>query len=104
MSPLALMFQYQTGIPIGELVTLWYENIETPNYIHMQRMFRRDAREIVENTKSQDGDRQVNLTEAVKDNINAARRYQTKHGYDSNGFIFARGQAEYSKTDDGTRG
>ena len=84
------MFQYQTGVRIGELVALRYEDIETPNYIHIQRMFRRDAREIVEHTKSQDGDRQVYLTEAAKDIINAARRYQTEHGYDSNGFIFAR--------------
>ena len=89
LSPLALMFQYQTGVRIGELVALRYEDIETPNYIHIQRMFRRDAREIVEHTKSQDGDRQVYLTEAAKDIINAARRYQTEHGYDSNGFIFA---------------
>lgn len=89
LSPLALIFQYQTGVRIGELVALRYEDIETPNYIHVQRMYRRDAREIVEHTKTKDGDRQVYLTELAKEVIEAAREYQKSHGYDSEGFIFA---------------
>ena len=89
LSPLALIFQYQTGVRIGELVALRYEDIETPNYIHVQRMYRRDAREIVEHTKTKDGDRQVYLTELAKEVIEAAREYQKSHGYDSKGFIFA---------------
>jgi len=52
-------------------------------------MYRRDAREIVEHTKTKDGDRQVYLTELAKEVIEAAREYQKSHGYDSEGFIFA---------------
>ncbi len=89
LSPLALIFQYQTGVRIGELVALRYEDIETPNYIHIQRMYRRDTHEIVDHLKSDDGDRQVYLTRYAKDIINTAREYQREHGYDTEGYIFA---------------
>ena len=89
LSPLALIFQYQTGVQIGELVALRYEDIENPNYIHVQRMYRRDAHEIVEHTKSDDGDRQIYLTEYAREIIEAAREYQRSHGHDADGFIFA---------------
>lgn len=89
LSPLALIFQYQTGVRIGELVALRYEDIETPNYIHIQRMYRRDTHEIVDHPKSDDGDRQVYLTQYAKDIINTAREYQRDHGYDIEGYIFA---------------
>ena len=89
LSPLALIFQYQTGVRVGELVVLRYEDIEKPNYIHVQRMYRRDSHEIVEHTKSDDGDRQVYLTKYAREIIEVAREYQRTHGHDSEGFIFA---------------
>lgn len=91
LSPLALIFQYQTGVRIGELVILRYEDIETENYIHIQRMYRRDTHEVVEHTKSDDGDRQVYLTEKARRIIRAAREYQQSHGYPDDGYIFALG-------------
>jgi len=70
-------------------VALRYEDIETPNYIHIQRMYRRDTHETVDHPKSDDGDRQVYLTQYAKDIINTAREYQRDHGYDTEGYIFA---------------
>lgn len=35
LSPLALLFQLQTGLRIGELCVLKYSDIETPDYIHI---------------------------------------------------------------------
>ena len=52
-------------------------------------MYRRDTNEIVEHTKSDDGDRQVYLTGYSREIIVAAREYQRSHGCDSDGFIFA---------------
>ena len=89
LAPLALIFQYQTGVRIGELVVLHYDDIETENYIHVQRMYSRDAHEVVDHTKSDDGDRQIYLTEYAREVIDTARDYQLSHGYDSEGFIFA---------------
>lgn len=89
LAPLALIFQYQTGVRIGELVALRYEDIEEDHYIHVQRMYRRDARQVVEHTKTDDGDRFIYLTEKARKIIAAAKDYQEKHGYDTDGFIFA---------------
>lgn len=89
LAPLALLFQFQTGLRISELCTVRYEDIETPDYIHIQRMLRRDTNEVVEHTKSDCGDRQVFLTSMAKDIIAKARERQTELGVDNNGYIFS---------------
>mgnify|MGYP004493296801 FL=1 len=76
LSPLALLFQLQTGIRIGELCALKYEDLETPDSIHIQRMVRRDTKEVVDHTKTDCGDRQVLLTSFAKYLIQTAREYQ----------------------------
>ena len=48
LAPLALLFQFQTGIRIGELCVIRYEDLtEQRGYIHIQRMLRRDTSEVV---------------------------------------------------------
>lgn len=54
-------------------------------------MFRRDTHEVVEHTKSDDGDRRIYLTEKARKVIKAAREYQAFHGYPTDGYIFALG-------------
>ena len=76
LSPLALLFQLQTGIRIWELCALKYEDLETPDSIHIQRMVRRDTKEVVDHTKTDCGDRQVLLTSFAKYLIQTAREYQ----------------------------
>lgn len=89
LAPLALLFQFQTGLRIGELCAVRYDDIETPDYIHVQRMVRRDTKEIVEHTKTSYGDRQVFLTAQAKQLIILARERQKDLGVDSSGFIFS---------------
>ena len=50
LAPLAVLFQFETGVRIGEVCVLRYEDIEGP-YLHVRRMLRRDIREVVEHTK-----------------------------------------------------
>ena len=40
LAPLALLFQLQTGLRIGEVCAVSFDDIETPGYIHIQRMVR----------------------------------------------------------------
>ena len=89
LSPLAFLFQFQTGLRLGEVCTVRYEDIESPDYIHIQRMLRRETNEVVNHTKSEYGDRQVLLTTTAKKIIECARKRQEELGVDSEGYIFS---------------
>lgn len=88
LAPLAVLFQLQTGVRIGEACAVKYEDIENPDYIHIQRMWRRDTREVVEHTKTDCGDRQIPLTSAAKKIIQAAQERQQELKVDSE-YIFS---------------
>ena len=89
LSPLALAFQFQTGLRIGELCAVRYEDIETEDFIHIQRMVRRDTKEIVPHTKTDCGDRFVYLTEEAKRIIETAKERQRELRVNSEGYIFS---------------
>lgn len=88
LAPLAVLFQMQTGLRIGEVCAVKYSDIEHPDYIHIQRMVRRDTKEIVPHTKSDYGDRQVMLTSVAKKLIQTARERQEELRIDSE-YIFS---------------
>lgn len=89
LAPLCLLFQLQTGVRIGEAVAVKFSDIETPDYIHIQRMLRRDeGNKIIPHTKTDCGDRQVLLTSEAKGIIAEARRYMKEHEIQSE-FIFS---------------
>jgi len=89
LCPLAVIFQMETGVRAGELCAVRYEDIEAPDTIHIQRMLQRDAREVVNHTKTDEGDRLILLTEKAQKIIRTARKYQEDHGLDSDGYIFS---------------
>ena len=62
--------------------------IETPDYIHIQRLIRRDEHKVVEHTKTDCGDRQVMLTAFAKELIETARKHQEELGVSSE-YIFS---------------
>lgn len=88
LAPLAVLFQFQTGIRIGELCVCQFDDIENEDFIHIQRMYRCETGEVVEHTKTLCGDRLVFLTEQAKDYIEMARRFQQENGIDSR-YIFS---------------
>ena len=79
LSPLAVLFQFETGVRIGELVALRYDDVNG-RYLHVQRMWRRDAKEIVEHTKGTYGDREVILTSEALRIIESAWKRQEELG------------------------
>jgi integrase len=89
LSPLALIFQFQTGLRIGELCSVRYEDIECEDYIHIQRMVRRDTKEVVPHSKTDEGDRQVFLTTEAKRIIAVAKARQEELKVRSDGYIFS---------------
>jgi len=90
LAPLAVIFQFQTGIRIGELCALRYEDIHTSfTKLHIQRMFRFETGEVVDHTKGSFGDREVFLTSTAKLIINVAKEKQQVLGVSSTGYIFS---------------
>lgn len=86
--PLAVMFQFQTGLRISELCVVRYSDIEGDE-INIQRMLRHKTKEVVEHTKTEYGDRPVTLTESAKHLIATANKHQKELGVDSEGYIFS---------------
>lgn len=88
LAPLAVMFQFQTGVRIGELCALRYEDIEDSE-IFVNRMYRFVTKEVVEYTKSHNAGRYVALTAEAKSLIETAKRYQQEHSMCDSGYIFS---------------
>lgn len=88
LAPLAVLFQFQTGVRIGELCTLRYEDI-TGNYIHIQRMLQRYPCKVVSRTKTSCGDREIYLTETARSIIKACQHRQKELGVETDGYIFS---------------
>lgn len=89
LAPLAFLFQFQTGLRIGELCTVRYSDIENSEYLHVQRMLRRDTKEIIEHTKGTYGDRDVLLTQTAQKIIACAKRRQQELGVSDSDYIFS---------------
>lgn len=99
-APLAVMFQFETGLRIGEICAVKMSDIEG-RYIHIQRQEVREFEQvdsfhtkfkcfkIVEYTKSEDGFRDVYLTDLALKIIDIAQ-YINRHNGEKNpeGFIF----------------
>lgn len=99
-APLAVMLAFETGVRIGELCVLKFEDIEG-NYIHIQRQEIREFQKVddynmkfkcykvVEYTKSEDGFRDIYLTTAAKKIIEFAKYMNEVNGeYCEEGYIF----------------
>ncbi len=90
LAPLAILFQFQTGVRIGELCACCEDDIEDENYIHIQRMYRYGSHEseVVEHTKTSCGDRRIILTDLAKKYVHLAKEYKAEHGIVSK-YIFS---------------
>lgn len=101
-APLAVMLVFETGVRIGELCALRFSDIEG-NYIHIQRQEVRDFEKvddftmrfkcykIVDYTKSEDGFRDIYLTETARKIIELAHYMnEVNREYSDEGYIFVR--------------
>ena len=88
LSPLAMLFQFETGVRIAEICALRYEDIEDGYMLHVQRMYRLDAREVVEHSKTDAGDRRIIMTPTAMHLIRTAHEYQQEHNGCTDEYIF----------------
>ena len=78
LAPLAVMFQFQTGLRIGELCAVKFSDVNN-GVLTVCRMLQRDSGKVVDHTKTHD-DREVLLTDAALEIIEVARAYQDQNG------------------------
>lgn len=74
LSPLAILFQFQTGIRLGELCVVRFTDIHDA-YVNIERIYRYETKEVVNHTKGFE-DRKVLLTSVAKELIKKAKEYQ----------------------------
>ena len=86
LAPLAMMFQFFTGVRIGELCALKFSDIEN-GILSVSRMLQKDTDKVVEHTKNHE-DREVILTDGALELVEIARKYQEEHGCKSE-YIFS---------------
>lgn len=96
---LAIPLAFQTGLRLGEIVTIKESDIEG-NYIHVQRMEIREVRQledgtwskqtftVVDYTKSAAGDREVYLSMNARKILEKVISCNHEHGYKDNGYLF----------------
>lgn len=90
LTALAVLFQFQTGLRIGELRALTYDDISNDGKtISITKMIRNETGEIVEHTKGEFGDREIQLTNEAIRIIRIARRTQEERSAISDGYIFS---------------
>ncbi len=85
--PLAVQFLFQTGLRLGEVAALRYEDIDGDEII-IRRMVRYPGGEIIDSTKGTFGERRVPLTPKAIKLINTARRKQEDGGQNDMAYIF----------------
>jgi len=89
LAPLCLLFQFESGIRIGEACTLRYEDLINPDTLYVQRMLRRDTNEVIDHVKMNYDGRSIPLTANAKKIIATAKKFQEDNNLPSNGYIFS---------------
>ena len=99
ISPLAIVFNFNLGLRVGELVSIKWSDI-SGNYIHIQRMEVADyiltdnatvisnSKKVTDHTKSYAGDRELYLNEEARNILNIVKKRNMTYGYYDNNQIF----------------
>lgn len=94
--PLALLFDFATGLRPGELVALKFSDIDSDNMLHIQRQAvkkrsadgKLDRFKIVDHAKSRSRNKPVYLSQDALFILNLAKEANEKNGDTQEGFIF----------------
>ena len=88
LTPLAVMFMFYTGLRIGEVCAIRYEDIED-NELIVRRTYCISDNNVVEYTKGTFGDRRVPLIPQAMELIKYASERQIEEGTSTKGYIFS---------------
>lgn len=88
LSPLAILFAFQTGLRVGELCAIRYEDVKGDT-LYVQRMYNYETKEVVNHTKAYRPIRPVHLTPDALEIIKVAKKYQQDNKLNYKGYIFS---------------
>ena len=89
LAPLAVLFQFYTGLRVSEICALKYSDILTDQKLHVQRMLVRDLNVVRERTKGFDGERTIYLSKKARAIIDATLDYRKTNGIACEEFVFS---------------
>lgn len=89
LAPLAVLIMFLTGVRIGEVCTLKYNDIMGLQHICVQRMLCPKTHKVIEQTKGNHGYRIVPLPSEAIHIIECAKEYQIKNGLKYDEYIFS---------------
>lgn len=88
LTPLAVLFMFYTGLRIGEVCGVRYEDLEG-NRITVRRMIHHPDNTVIDHTKGTFGDRTIPLIPQAMELITAARERQQAEDGCTDGYIFS---------------
>lgn len=86
--PLAFLFMFQTGLRVGEVCAIRYDDIEGGT-LHLQRSVERDTNKLKDGLKGNNTERWVMLGSEAMRIIEEARRRQRAMGVSDTGYVFS---------------
>ena len=90
LTPLAILFLFQTGLRVGEICALKYSDIiDDGNAILVSHMLLQGTKEVVDQTKGVYGDRLILLTDEAKMLIDETIKAKGSTVYTSKPFVFS---------------
>lgn len=88
LTPLAVMFMFYTGLRIGEVCAVRYEDIDDNDLI-IRRMYSISDKRVIERTKGTFGDRRVPIIPQAMELIKCAAARQQEEEVSTDGYIFS---------------
>ena len=85
--PLALIFLFYTGLRVGEVAAIKFEDIEG-RILHIRRMVSYPTGEVVDDTKGTFGEREVPLIPDALSIIDTVRKHRESIGISVDGYVF----------------
>lgn len=88
LAPLAIIFMFFTGLRVGEVCAIRYEDIEG-KLLNVQRMYCYETKEVITHTKGYRQVRKVPLVFDAMDMITEAKNYQKEKELSTEDYIFS---------------
>lgn len=88
LAPLAFLFMFQTGMRIGEVCAIRYEDIEGDT-LHLQRSVERDCHKLKDGLKGVNVERWVLLSDEAVRIIEVAHKRQRELGVSDSDYVFS---------------
>ena len=89
LAPLAVLFQFYTGMRVSEICAVKYEDVLTNGNLYVHRMLVKSTGEVREATKGAVGEREIYLSTKAREIIAATLQFRKEHDISCAEYIFS---------------